>query len=140
MLIDLRAAMEPGGMMFIEVPHAGSVDMWWPRRRREILDLPVHLYHFVPATLIRVVERAGFRVAELRLSNPDILERALETRARRRNAGKVSGDMPPITGVGLPVSKAVPVSVRSLWANRVLPWVRRHCPGGKIQLLATRAS
>jgi SAM-dependent methyltransferase len=139
-LTELRAAVEPGGMVFIEVPHAGSVDMWWPRRRREILDLPVHLYHFVPATLVRVVERAGFRVAELHLSNPDILEWALKKRARWRNVERVGDDMAPVTEVGWSVSYAAPGSVRSLWASRLLPWVRRHCPGGKIQLLATRAS
>jgi SAM-dependent methyltransferase len=140
-LTELRAAVEPGGTVFIEVPHARSVDMWSPRRRREILDLPVHLYHFVPATLVRVVERAGFRVAELRLSNPDILEWALKKRARWRNVERVVGDgMAPVTEVALPVSNAAPGSVRSLWASLVLPWVRCHFPGGKLQLLATRIS
>jgi 2-polyprenyl-3-methyl-5-hydroxy-6-metoxy-1,4-benzoquinol methylase len=139
-LTRLRAAVEPGGMVFIEVPHAGSVDMWWPRRRREILDLPVHLYHFVPATLVRVVERAGLHVVDLRLSNPDILEWALEKRARWRNVERVGDGMAPVGEVGWPVSNAAPGSVRSLWASRLLPWIRCHCPGGKLQLLTTRAS
>lgn len=139
-LTELRAAVEPGGMVFIEVPHAGSVDMWWPGRRREILDLPVHLYHFVPATLARVVERAGLRVVELRLSNPDILEWALKKRARWRDVERVGDGMAPGTEVGWSPSNTAPGRVRSLWVSRVLPWVRRHFPGGKLQLLATRAS
>ncbi len=141
-LTELRAAVEPGGLVFIEVPHAGSVDIWWPRRRREILDLPVHLYHFVPATLVRVVERAGLRVTELRLSNPDILEWALNKRALWRNVERVREEIGPGTevGSGSSPSNAALGSVRSLWASRVLPWVRRRFPGGKLQLLATRTS
>jgi SAM-dependent methyltransferase len=139
-LTELRAAVEPGGMVFIEVPHAGSVDMWWPRRRREILDLPVHLYHFVPATLVRVVERAGLRVVELRLSNPDILEWALKKRARWRDVERAGEGIALGTEGGWSPNNTATGSVRSLWASRVLPWVRRHFPGGKLQLLATRAS
>jgi hypothetical protein len=75
-------------VVFVEVPNAGSVDMWWPPRRRTILDLPVHLYHFVPATLARVSERAGLRIAEVRLFNPGILEWALIGRARWRGVGR----------------------------------------------------
>ncbi len=141
-LTALRAAVEPGGIVFIEVPHAGSVDMWWPRRRREILDLPVHLYHFVPETLVRVVERAGLRVVEIRLSNSDILEWALERRARWRNVNvKEAGE--GITGgaeARLSPRSSAPGRVRSLWASRVLPWIRRCCPGWKLQVLATPAS
>jgi SAM-dependent methyltransferase len=139
-LTGLRAVVEPGGMVFIEVPHAGSVDMWWPRRRREILDLPVHLYHFVPATLVQVVERAGLRVADLRLSNPDLLEWALAKRASWRDVETVGDGIAPVTEVGWPVSNTAPGSVRSLWASRLLPWIRSHCPGGKLQLLTIRTS
>ena len=139
-LTELRAAVEPGGMVFIEVPHAGSVDMWWPPRRREILDLPVHLYHFVPGTLVRIVERAGLRVVVLRLSNPDILEWALKKRARWRNVELTGEGIAAGMEVGWSPSNTAPGSVRSLWASRVLPWVRRRFPGGKLQLLATRAS
>jgi hypothetical protein len=139
-LTALRAAVEPGGMVFIEVPHAGSVDMWWPRRRRGILDLPVHLYHFVPATLVGAVERAGLRVVEVRLSNPDTLEWALEKRARWRNVEGAGEGIPGGAEAGLSPSNSAPGSVRSLWSSRMLPWIRRHFPGGKLQLLATRAS
>lgn len=139
-LTNLKAALNPDGMVFIEVPHAGSVDIWWPRRRREILDLPVHLYHFVPATLARVVERAGLRTVEIRLSNSDILEWALTKRARWRNVERVGDGMAPGTVASRSPSSRAGGSVRSAWASRVLPWVRRHFPGGKLQLLATRPS
>jgi SAM-dependent methyltransferase len=126
-LSGVKALLKPAGMVYIEVPHAGSVDMWWPRRRREILSLPVHLYHFVPATLVRVVEDAGLSV--------------LEQRARWRNfGGSVKGFVPPGAEVGSVGRHMIPGSIRSLWASRVLPWVRRRCPGGTLRLLATRSS
>lgn len=139
-LTELRAAVEPGGMVFIEVPHAGSVDIWWPRRRREIFDLPVHFYHFVPVTLARIVERAGLRVVELRLSNPDILEWALTKLARWRKVGRADDRMASGTAVSWSPGNTPAEGVRSAWASRVLPWVRRYFPGRKLQLLATRPS
>jgi SAM-dependent methyltransferase len=139
-LTALRAAVEPGGMVFIEVPHAGSVDMWWPRLRREVLALPVHLYHFVPDTLVRVVERAGLRVVEIRLSNPEILEWALERRARRRTGRDAGGSISGGRELGLSPRSRPRGRVRSVWASHVLPWVRCHFPGRKLQVLATSAA
>ena len=140
-LAQAKELLKPSGMVFIEVPHAGSVDMRWPRRRREILSLPVHLYHFVPATLVRVVEGAGLRIVDLRLANPDILEWLLKVRARWRPP-KGPGEVGVRAGGG--VDSAAPYRTsgraRSLWASRVLPWVRRYCPGGQLQLVATRIS
>ena len=140
-LSQVKELLEPSGVVFIEVPHAGSVDMWWPRRRREILSLPVHLYHFVPATLIRVVEGAGLRLVDLRLANPDILEWLLKVRARWRPPG---GPAESGAQAGSEVDCSTPYRksgrARSLWASRVLPWVRRYCPGGQLQLVATRVS
>jgi 2-polyprenyl-3-methyl-5-hydroxy-6-metoxy-1,4-benzoquinol methylase len=140
-LRELREFIQPDGVILIEVPHAGSVDMWWPSRRREILDLAVHLYHFVPATLVRVVERAGFRVVGLRLSNPDVLEWVLNERVRWRKVLRIAEEIAPGTEAGRGQSATAPTSVgSSLWASRVLPWIRRHFPGGTLQLLATRVS
>ncbi len=138
-LAELGAAMATDGTLFIEVPHAGSFDTWWPSRRREILDLPVHLYHFVPATLARVVDRAGFRVVDLRLFNSAVVEWALTKKARWRNSGRDhrSGSA---SGQCSSSSPRASGSAPSVWAARVLPWIRQHFPGGKLQMLASRAS
>jgi SAM-dependent methyltransferase len=139
-LAQLASFLEPAGLVFIEVPHAGSIDVWRPRRRAEILDLPAHLYHFEPATLSRIVERAGLRVVDLFLSNPDVVEWVVRMRARSR--GGASNERPVTTG---PTGSVSPSSsragvVRSLWAGRLLPWIRRRFPGGKLQLLAARSA
>jgi SAM-dependent methyltransferase len=83
-LRHLRGALRPGGFLLAEVPHAGTVEMWRPARRRLILDLPAHLYHFTPETLSAVLRGAGFEVLAVRLTNPDALEWALALRERLR--------------------------------------------------------
>ena len=82
-LIELRHArrlLRPRGTLFVEVPHAGSVEMVRPAQARKILDLPVHLFHFTPTTLRRVAGAAGFRVETVRLFNADLTERLLAHR------------------------------------------------------------
>jgi SAM-dependent methyltransferase len=140
LLRDLAPRLRPNGVLFIEVPHAGSVDMWRPRRRREILDLPFHLYHFVPVTLSRIVERAGLHVVKVYLFNPGIVEWALGMKARwTAIAAGRSVDIGQRAGAGDPVGEPPMRPPLSLWAHRTLPWLRRHFPGPKFRLLAAAA-
>lgn len=132
-LREVVSHLAPGGRIFVEVPHARSVEMWRPTWRRRILGLPAHLYHFVPESLARVVERAGLRVVEVRLSNPDALEWALGLRARwkgRAASGATAGE-PPSAAPALP-----PARPASLWARSILPWIRRRFPGYQFQMVA----
>jgi SAM-dependent methyltransferase len=132
-LTRLREVLEPQGLVFVEVPNAASVDMHRAVRRREILDLPVHLFHFSPETLVRVIERAGLQVIELRLSNPDALEWLL---ARRQPPAAVTAPQPP-SAAAAPVVHH-PSVLRRAW-RRFLPWLRSRLPGSKIQAVAARA-
>jgi SAM-dependent methyltransferase len=131
-LARLAELLEPNGLVFIEVPNAASVDMLRSSKRREILDLPVHLFHFAPPTLARVVEKAGLKMLELRLSNPDVLEWLLA----RRAAPPTSHTPEVPTSTALPVHHSSPV--RAAW-RRLLPWLRQRLPGGRIQVVAARA-
>ena len=85
-LTALRGVLAPGAAMYIEVPHAGSADMWLPRSRQAILDLPAHLHHFTPRTLSQLVEAAGLRVVAVQLFNARPVELAMAWRERRREA------------------------------------------------------
>ena len=125
--------LEPGGQVFIEVPNAASIDMHRSSRRREILDLPVHLFHFAPRTLERVIEKAGLRMLDLRLSNPDLLEWLLAHRAARP-AGSTAPDR--TTSTARPAVHH-PSLVRASW-RRLLPWLRQRVPGSRIQAVAAR--
>jgi len=51
-------------------------------------------------------------------------------------AGRVAGEAEP----GWLPSNTAPWSVRSPWASWMLLWLRRHFPGGKLRMLATRVS
>jgi SAM-dependent methyltransferase len=133
-LARLAKLLEPGGQIFIEVPNAASVDMHRSSRRREILDLPVHLFHFAPRTLERAIEKAGLKTLDLRLSNPDLVEWLLARRPARP---------PRCTARGRPTSTALPAAhhpslVRASW-RRLLPWLRQRLPGSRIQAVAARA-
>jgi SAM-dependent methyltransferase len=144
-VVTLRGAaslLTAEGRVFIEVPHAATIEMWSPKLRRDILWLPGHLYHFIPESLRRVVESAGLTVSTVRLSNPRLLERALALRARwqRRTAGPT-----PVMDARAAGDPAYRVSAsgerpRELWRARALPWIRQHFPGAQFQVVATKMS
>jgi SAM-dependent methyltransferase len=61
----LRAALRPGGALFVEVPNAQSIlarrlGPGWP-----CLGLPYHVNQFGPRSLRALLERAGLRVARV---------------------------------------------------------------------------
>ena len=73
----VHALLRPGGAVAIAVPNQRSLLTylvgWFARLRGDAangllfrLYVPPHLYYFTPPTLRRMVEAAGFRVAELR--------------------------------------------------------------------------
>jgi SAM-dependent methyltransferase len=89
-----RRLLRPGGLLWLEVPNAGSVERrlfrryWWP------WDLPRHLYHFTPTTLVRLLRDVGFRPRKVKCdgrmaffaeSAADVLA---ERVGLRRDAGK----------------------------------------------------
>lgn len=144
-LRELAGLTRPGGIVFIEVPHAGSLEMWRPRLRRHLLSLPAHLYHFTPETLARVVARAGLEQLEVHLINPDLLEWLFALRARRR--GSAPDQAAPRSAARRPADRAeagstpAPAALpwtRALWGRRVLPWIRRRFPGWRFQVVARR--
>jgi nucleoside-diphosphate-sugar epimerase len=51
-------------------------------------------------------------------------------------AGRIAEEAEP----GWLPSNTAPSSVRSPWASWMLLWLRRHFPGGKLRMLATRVS
>jgi hypothetical protein len=69
-----------------------------------------------------------------------MLEWAFKVRARRSHVRRTNEDRAPGNVVGRPPGNMEASRVRLVWSSRLLPWVRRHFPGGKLQLLATRPS
>jgi 2-polyprenyl-3-methyl-5-hydroxy-6-metoxy-1,4-benzoquinol methylase len=89
----LRAAAEalrPGGLLAVAVPNRDSWSFghfgrdWWA------LQLPLHLSHFTPTTLRRLVSAAGLRVRELRLvAHAGWVRRSARRAGRRSWLGRV---------------------------------------------------
>lgn len=132
-LTNLRAALKAGGHMFIEVPHAGSADMWIPKSKRTILDLPLHLHHFTPDTLGTLLRRAGFSIIATQLFNSHPVEAALACRHRRRGATDETANTAPRTAASPDGSAAV--DTRPGVPERLLTRLRTFLPGPKFQLL-----
>jgi SAM-dependent methyltransferase len=68
-LAVLRAAYElliPGGKLLVAVPNFESLTNAWFGEHWNGLDLPRHLTHFVPRTLLEMLQSSGFRVAAMR--------------------------------------------------------------------------
>jgi SAM-dependent methyltransferase len=131
----LRSLVAPGGVVFIEVPHAGTVDMRSPSRRRKILDLPAHLHHFTPESLNEVVTRAGWNVLEVRLFNSSFVEAVLALRS-----GRAHREVEPSGAAHAGEARPAAISgshARVLW-SRMLERGRTAFPGPKFQLIADR--
>ena len=60
-LCGARRLLAPGGRLVVEVPNIDSLPFRWFGQGWFGLDLPRHLTHFVPETLTRMLQRAGFR-------------------------------------------------------------------------------
>ena len=63
-LAQLVTVLRPGGKLLIAVPNAESLDAQHYRQDWASYDVPRHLYHFVPATMRRLLATHGLRVAQ----------------------------------------------------------------------------
>ena len=61
---QLVKALKPGGYLLIAVPNPDSLDAQHYRQYWAAYDVPRHLYHFVPATIGRLLAGHGLRVAQ----------------------------------------------------------------------------
>ncbi len=66
----LKAAHDllvPGGKLVVTVPNIDSLPFRWFGSAWSGLDLPRHLTHFAPATLLRMLVLSGFEIESLRM-------------------------------------------------------------------------
>jgi SAM-dependent methyltransferase len=66
-LQEAHRLLTPGGRVVVAVPNIDSLAFRWFGADWWGLDVPRHLTHFAPATLARMLERAGFRVETVQL-------------------------------------------------------------------------
>ena len=65
-LAQLARVLAPGGTLLIAVPNPDSLDAQHYRADWAAYDVPRHLYHFVPATMRRLLAGHGLAVTEMR--------------------------------------------------------------------------
>jgi SAM-dependent methyltransferase len=135
-LRSIAARVARGTAIFVEVPHAASVEMWRRADRAKILDLPAHLFHFTPKTLAPLVRRSGFDVKEIRLVNCSWVEALLRLRAKREPTISSGGASQPEEMIRAAGDRSG--LIRGIWRDRALPLLRRALPGWKFQLVASR--
>ena len=94
-LSECRRILAPDGAVYISVPNFQS----FPRRllgeRWYGLQLPIHLFHFSPATLSELASSCGFRIASPR--SYSTIVSAVTTLKSLRAGG---GDLPPLNWRG----------------------------------------
>ncbi len=137
---SLRDRLNPQGSVFVDVPNAESVEILRPSRRRSILELPLHLYHFTPSTLSAVLRAAGLEVASVRLTNPEWLEWLMSRWAACRFQARRND---PLEGIGRSSVRGRERRVaigRRAWRERLLPFIRERSPGWRFEVLARLAS
>ena len=61
---QLVRVLKPGGQLLIAVPNPDSLDAQHYREYWAAYDVPRHLYHFVPATMRRLLAGHGLRVTQ----------------------------------------------------------------------------
>jgi len=93
-LEKIRGLLRPGGLLWIEVPNAASLERHLFRGHWFQWNQPGHLYHFTPETLVRLLGEVGFRPRRVKCdarkaffaeSVADLLQRRLGV---PRRAGK----------------------------------------------------
>lgn len=65
-LREARQLLSPGGKLMITVPNIDSLAFRWFGRYWFGLELPRHLTHFTPASLLEMLQRCGFATEPVR--------------------------------------------------------------------------
>ncbi|MDJ1473114.1 class I SAM-dependent methyltransferase [Xanthocytophaga flava] len=65
-LDKLRRNLSSDGKLVIAVPNSESYDAKYYNQYWAAYDVPRHLYHFAPKTLTQLIEKFGFKIAEVK--------------------------------------------------------------------------
>jgi SAM-dependent methyltransferase len=81
-LREARKLLTPGGKIYVATPNIDSLPFQWFGRHWFGLELPRHLTHFTPSSLLLMLQRCGFATEPIQfIRHPDWL-RATARRAR----------------------------------------------------------
>lgn len=86
-LRQARRLLVAGGKLLVAVPNIDSLPFRWFGHAWYGLDLPRHLTHFSPATLVLMLQRAGFQTGPVRMLRHSDWLRSSAKRAHRCQRG-----------------------------------------------------
>jgi SAM-dependent methyltransferase len=115
MLAEVRPRLRPEGQVWISCPNAASLWRRVFRRSWVSWHVPYHLWHFSPATLKKVLKRAGYEVSSLQTYTPALWmaqSLCVSLAAREGRSNRVMRSAPVAAGLTL--------MARTL----ILPWFR----------------
>ena len=64
-MVDVRRRLSKGGVLFMQIPNAGSLAARIMREKCNVFDGLEHVNLYSPATLARTADRAGFQVVSV---------------------------------------------------------------------------
>jgi 2-polyprenyl-3-methyl-5-hydroxy-6-metoxy-1,4-benzoquinol methylase len=105
-LCEVNNLLAPGGKVLVAVPNIDSAPFRWFGSAWYGLDLPRHLTHFTPATLRKMLDRAGFQFEAMQMVRHSYWLRQSSQLASRR--GTIS---PPLSLLKF----RLPSSIVSKW-------------------------
>lgn len=64
-LAEIKKLLKPGGVLFIAVPNYTSDDASRYQADWAAYDVPIHLYHFSPGSMKRLLDHSGFKLKSI---------------------------------------------------------------------------
>lgn len=97
-LARIEPLLAPGGVLVLEVPNLNFLAR---KSWRYPMSRTLHLYHFSPATLSALVERAGLRVLECRPGHTGYLYKSRAKIFAKKSIYAISGALHQLAGVNV---------------------------------------
>jgi SAM-dependent methyltransferase len=70
-LLKIRSLLKPGGLLVIAVPNFASIQAKIFRDRWYHLDIPRHLFHYSPESLVKILDTCNFHVDKIDHHSPE---------------------------------------------------------------------
>jgi len=133
-LTAIRRVLKPGGLLCLSLPNAGAIEARIFGSYWGAWDPPLHYYHFTPASISAVLEKAGFAVTDIQHQrNVANIAQSLGAFLRDRRAGSALGRYLLRFGEGVPHEATITAVTKPL---AVLLAAMRQ--GGRITVVGRR--
>jgi SAM-dependent methyltransferase len=139
-----KELLKPDGILVVEVPNIEGYDMKNPDRKKGTYDLPIHLTHYTPKLLSKLLKRSGFKILTTDLYHPQFVLDYFESKKSKKNnigqqpkTSEYSFKQP--VNQSLNVNKELPKkSLKVKLVEGVLAIVAKFYPGWRFTIIARK--